>query len=104
MGSLGCLGERLGRLWETKWPREATILAPWGHFGGSWAAFGVALGCSWGDFGGQKGDHGGPKTGQRAIWGSKGPLEGSWGQFGNGFGVEKGVFLGVKAFRFYWQG
>ena len=63
-----------------------------GPLGGSWAAFGVPLGCSWGDFGGQKGDQGGPKAGHRAIWGSKGPLEGSCGHFGGGFGIEKGSF------------
>ena len=51
------------------------------------------MGCSWGDSGGQKGDQGGPKTGHRAIWGSKGPLEGSLGHFGGAFGVEKRVLL-----------
>ena len=92
MGALGCFRKLLGRLWGTKWPLESTILAPSGHFGGSWAAFGVPLGCSWGDSGGQKGDQGDPKAGHRGIWGSKRRLEGSWGHFGGGFGVEKGTF------------
>ena len=89
MGALGCLGKLSGRLWETKWLLEATTLAPWGHFGGSWAAFGVPLGCSWGDFGGSKGDLGGQMRGHRAIWGSKGPLEGSRGHFGMVLGTKK---------------
>ena len=88
----GCLGERLGRRWEAKWPLAATILAPWGHFGGSWAAFGVPLGCSWADFGSQNGDQGGPQTGPRAIWGYNGPQIGFGVYFWGGFEVEKRSF------------
>ena len=92
MCALECPGELFRRLWEAKWPLEATTLAPWGHVGGSLGAFGVPLGCFWGDSGGQKGDQGDPKAGHRGIWVSKRRLEGSWGHFGGGFGVEKGTF------------
>ena len=92
----GCLGERLGRRWEAKWPLAATILAPWGRCGGSWAVFGVPLGCSRGDSGCQEDDQGGPKAGHRGIWGSKEPLEGSWARFAGGFEAEKNNFEGLK--------
>ena len=91
VGALGCLGD-LGRLWRAKGPLEATTVAPWGDFGGSWGAFGGALGYSWVDLGGSTGGLGGQMRGHRAIWGSKGPLEGSRDHFGVVLGSKKWSF------------
>ena len=92
MGALGCLGKLLGRLWETKWPLEVTTVAPWGHFGGSWAAFGVPLGCSWGDSGGKKATREAP----RRVTGPFGGPKGLW----KGPGVILGVVLVSKKVHF----
>ena len=92
VGALGCLGELLGRLWEAKWPLEATTVAPWGHFGGSWGAFGVPLGCSWGDFGAKKATMDAPRR-VRGLFG--GPIS-LW----QGPGLILGVLLGTKKGHF----
>ena len=70
----GCLGERLGRRWEANRPLAATILAPWGHFGGSWGVFGIPLGALGATLGGQKATREAPRRVTGPFGGPRGPM------------------------------
>ena len=71
----GALGATLGDEMAT----GVTTVAPWGHFGASWGAFGVFLGCSWGDLGMKKATREAPRRvtgpfgGPKGFW--KGPRD-----------------------------
>ena len=83
----GALGAALGGEMATGGDHFGAMGSLWWVLGCLWGPFGVLLGRFWEP----KRHQGGPKTGHRAIWGSKGLLEGSQGHFGDGFGVEKGT-------------
>ena len=60
---------------------EATTVMPWGQFGGSWGAVGLVGGALGAIRGGQRTTWRGQMKGHRAIWGFRGPLEGSRDHF-----------------------